>query len=137
LSRILGIDYGERRIGLALSDPLSIIAKPLKIIDRRVFPDFIVKILNVAIEKDVNKIVVGVPFTLRGTRSKQTDIVLQFIEELTLAGKIPVFGQDERLSTIAAEKSLREQGVKTGHEKGRVDETAAAIILQEYLDTQS
>ena len=137
MSRILGIDYGERRIGLALSDPLSIIAKPLKIIDRRVFPDFIVKILNVAIEKDVNKIVVGVPFTLRGTRSKQTDIVLQFIEELTLAGKIPVFGQDERLSTIAAEKSLREQGVKTGHEKGRVDETAAAIILQEYLDTQS
>ena len=137
MSRILGIDYGERRIGLALSDPLGIIAKPLKTIDRKKTPDFISEILNTSEEKKAKIIVVGLPLTLRGTKSKQTEIVQKFIDELTQLGTIPVVPVDERLSSIAAIKSLQEQGVKTGHEKGRVDETAAAIILQEYLDSQS
>ena len=137
MSRILGVDYGERRIGLALSDPFGIIAKPLRVIDRKKTPDYLSAILETAKEKDVNKIVVGVPFTLKGEHSKQTDIVKNFIDELFTLGKIPIIPIDERLSSIAAERSLRLQGVKTGHEKGRVDETAAAIILQEYLDSQS
>jgi len=137
MSRILGIDYGERRIGLALSDPMGIIAKPLKIIDRNITADYISEILNTSIEKKVNVIVVGLPLTLRGDYSKQTIVVQEFIEELTQIGHIPVVSIDERLSSIAAKKSLQEQGVKTGHEKGRVDETAAAILLQEYLDSQS
>ena len=137
MSRVLGIDYGERRIGLALSDPMGIIAKPLKIIDRNITADYISEILNTSIEKKVNVIVVGLPLTLRGDYSKQTIVVQEFIEELTQIGHIPVVSIDERLSSIAAKKSLQEQGVKTGHEKGRVDETAAAILLQEYLDSQS
>jgi putative Holliday junction resolvase len=76
-------------------------------------------------------------FQLRGEHSQQTEIVNKFIEELFSVGKIRVIPIDERLSSVAAKLSLREQGVKTGHEKGRVDETAAAIILQEYLDSQS
>ena len=137
MSRVLGIDYGERRIGLALSDPMGIIAKPLRIIDRKNTTDYISEILNTAKEKNANIIVVGLPITLRGKQSKQTKVVQKFIEKLTQLGKIPVVPVDERLSSIAAKKSLQLQGVKTGHEKGRVDETAAAIILQEYLDSQS
>ena len=137
MSRILGVDYGERRIGLALSDPFGIIAKPLTVIDRKKTPDYLSAILETAQEKDVNKIVVGVPFTLKGEHSKQTDIVKNFIDELFTLGKIQIIPIDERLSSIAAKRSLQLQGVKTGHEKGRVDETAAAIILQEYLDSQS
>ena len=137
MSRVLGIDYGERRIGLALSDPMGIIAKPLGIIDRKKTTDYISEILNTSKEKNANIIVVGLPLTLRGKQSKQTEIVQKFIEKLTQLGKIPVVPVDERLSSIAAKKSLQLQGVKTGHEKGRVDETAAAIILQEYLDSQS
>ena len=137
MSRVLGIDYGERRIGLALSDPMGIIAKPLRIIDRKKTTDYIAEILNTSKEKNANIIVVGLPLTLRGKQSKQTEIVQKFIEKLKQLGKIPVVPVDERLSSIAAKKSLQLQGVKTGHEKGRVDETAAAIILQEYLDSQS
>ena len=137
MSRVLGIDYGERRIGLALSDPMGIIAKPLRTIDRKITTDYIAEILNTSKENNANIIVVGLPLTLRGKQSKQTKIVQKFIENLTQRGKIPVVPVDERLSRISAKKSLQLQGVKTGHEKGRVDETAAAIILQEYLDSQS
>ena len=136
MSRILGVDYGERRIGLALSDPLGIIAKPLKVIDRKKTSDYLSEILETAKEKDVKRIVVGVPFTLKGEHSKQTDIVKKFIDELFTLREIQIIPIDERLSSVAAERSLQLQGVNTGHEKVRVDETAAAIILQEYLDSQ-
>ena len=134
MSRILGVDYGERRIGLALSDPLGIIAKPLKVIDRIKTIDYLSAIIETAKEKDVNKIVVGVPFALKGGYSKQTNIVTEFITELFNLGKIEIISVDERLSSESAEMSLREQGIKTGHEKGSVDETAAAIFLQHYLE---
>ena len=102
MSRVLGIDYGERRIGLALSDPMGIIAKPLGIIDRKKTTDYISEILNTSKEKNVNIIVVGLPLTLRGKQSKQTQIVQKFIEKLTQLGKIPVVPVDERLSSISA-----------------------------------
>ena len=137
MSRILGIDFGGRRIGLALSDPLGIIAKPFMTIDLRINPNYIDQILEVTDKNDINKVVVGVPLTLKGTFSLQTKTVQNFIKELSSAIKIPVIELDERLSSVAAKRSLKEQGVKTGYEKGRVDETAAAIILQEYLDSVS
>ena len=137
MSRILGIDYGERRIGLALSDPLGIIAKPLKVIDRKTTPNYKSAIIEIIEEKKVIEIVIGLPVTMRGEYSNQTKTVQNFINEISGICNIPVTNIDERLSSIAAKKALHEQGVKTGHEKGRVDETAAAIILQEYLDSQS
>ncbi len=137
LSRVLGLDFGERRIGLALSDPLGIIAKPLTIIDRKKTADHISRISEIVSERKITSIVVGLPLTLKGGYSKQTDIVLDFIDRLKLDLQIPVVAVDERLSSVAAEKALQEQAVKTGHNKGRVDETAAAIFLQEYLDSQS
>ena len=137
MNRILGVDFGERRIGLALSDPLKIIAKPLTIIDRKKTADHISRISEIVSERKITSIVVGLPLTLKGGYSKQTEIVLAFIDQLKSDLQIPVMTVDERLSSVAAEKSLQAQGVKTGHEKGRVDETAAAIFLQEYLDSQS
>lgn len=137
LNRILGIDYGERRIGLALSDPLGIIAKPLTIIDRNKTADYISRISEIISEKKITSIVVGLPLNLKGHYSKQTEIVRAFIDKLKSDLQIPVLEIDERLSSVAAEKSLRAQNVKIGYEKGRVDETAAAIFLQEYLDSKS
>ena len=137
LSRVLGLDYGERRIGLALSDPLRIIAKPLTIIDRKKTADHISRISEIVSERKITSIVVGLPLTLKGNYSKQTEIVLAFIDQLKSELHIPIMTVDERLSSVAAEKSLQAQAVKTGHNKGRVDETAAAIVLQEYLDSQS
>ena len=136
MSRVLGIDYGERRIGLAISDPMGIIAKPFKILDRKITPDYISEIHDIAAAQDIHKIVVGLPITLKGKHSSQTQVVQDFIDKLRQTGKIPVVHIDERMSSVAAKRSLQEQGVKTGHEKGRVDETAAAIILQEYLDSK-
>ena len=137
MSRVLGIDYGERRIGLALSDPLGIIAKPLKVIDRKTTPDYKSEIIEIIDEKEVVEIIVGLPITMKGDYSEQTKTVQKFIDEISGICNIPVTEIDERFSSIAAKKALYEQGVKTGHEKGRVDETAAAIILQEFLDSQS
>lgn len=137
LSRILGLDYGERRIGLALSDPMGIIARPLTIIDRKKTADHISRISEIIAEKKITTIVVGLPLTLKGHYSKQTEIVLAFIDQLKSNFQIPIVAIDERLSSVAAKKSLLVQSVKAGYEKGRVDETAAAIILQEYLDSHS
>ena len=137
LSRVLGLDYGERRIGLALSDPLRIIAKPFKIIDRKKTADYISRISEIVSERKITSIVVGLPLTLKGDYSQQTEIVLDFIDQLKSDLQIPIMTIDERLSSVAAEKALQAQAIKTGHNKGRVDETAAAIFLQEYLDSQS
>ena len=137
LSRILGVDYGERRIGLALSDPLQIIAKPLTMIDRVKISDYISLISNIVSEKNITSIVVGLPLTLKGKYSKQTKIVMAFVEQLKLEFEIPINCIDERLSSVTAEKLLQMQSIKTGHNKGLVDETSAAIILQEYLDSQT
>ena len=135
MSRILGLDYGERRIGIALSDPLQIIAKPFTVIDRKK-TDYISQLSKMIVENDIISIVVGLPLTLHGKKSKQTEVVLSFINELQSKLPVPVSQVDVRLSSIAAEKSLHLQNVKTGYEKGRIDETAAAIFLQEYLDSK-
>ena len=137
MKRILGLDHGDRRIGLALSDPLQIIAKPFETIDLK-FAKNIFDLLNSIIkEQNVEKIIVGYPITLKNKFSIQTKKVLKFVELLKKNVQIEVKLYDERLTSQIAQKSLIMQGVKTGHNKGRVDETAAAIFLQEYLDSQS
>ena len=133
----MGIDYGERRVGLAVSDPLEIIAKPLRVIDRKNTSNIFSEILIIVKQRNVSKIVVGLPLTLKGKYSEQTKVVHNFIDQLKQVVNIPVVHIDERLSSLAAIRSLNELGIKTGHQKGRIDETAAAIILQEYLDSES
>ena len=134
MKRILGLDHGDRRIGLALSDPLQIIAKPFETIDLK-FAKNIFDLLNSIIkEQNVEKIIVGYPITLKNKFSIQTKKVLKFVELLKKNVQIEVKLYDERLTSQIAQKSLIMQGVKTGHNKDDVDKTAAAVFLQNYLD---
>ncbi len=135
MDRILGIDYGSSKIGLALSDPLKIIAKPFETIDNISDEKSLEIICNMVDEYFISEIVIGLPITLKNTFSKQTSIVEKFIDLLKEKLSLKITIVDERLSSIEAKKSLIQQGVKTGHNKKEVDKTAAALFLQSYLNT--
>ena len=134
MNRILAIDYGEKKIGLALSDPLKIIAKPFKTIENSSIKKLLVDLEIIINEKNIDKIVVGLPITLKNSYSEQTNKVVEFIKILKDKLKIKIIVVDERLSSIEAKKSLILQGIKTGHNKKDIDMTAAAIFLQSYLN---
>ena len=134
LNRILAIDYGDKKVGLALSDPMKIIAKPYKTIMNNSKESLLNDINQVIQLKDVNEIVVGLPKTLKNTYSEQTYKVKDFIDYITKSLDINVVVVDERLSSIEAKRSLINQGIKTGHTKKDVDMTAAALFLQNYLN---
>ena len=134
MKRILGLDHGERRIGLALSDPLQIIAKPFKTIDLKLTKNIFDSLNSIIKEHDVEEIIVGYPITLKNEFSIQTKKVLKFAELLKKNVQVEVKLYDERLTSQIAQKSLVMQGVKTGHNKEDVDKTAAAVFLQNYLD---
>ena len=135
MNRILAIDYGMKKIGLALSDPLKIIAKPFNTIDNVSYEDCLIQLKNIIKEYSVNEIVVGLPITLKNTFSEQTNLVKEFIDSLKNDLIIKITIIDERLSSIEAKKSLIQQGIKTGHNKKEIDKTAAAIFLQSYLNS--
>ena len=134
LNRILAIDYGDKKVGLALSDPMKIIAKPYKTIINDSKESLLIDINQIIKLKDVNEIVVGLPKTLKNTYSEQTHKVKEFIDFITDSLDINIVVVDERLSSIEAKRSLINQGIKTGHNKKDVDMTAAALFLQNYLD---
>ena len=135
MNRILGIDYGSSKIGLALSDPLKIIAKPFETIDNISDEKSLEIICSMVDEYFISEIVIGLPITLKNSFSKQTSIVEKFIKLLKEKLSITITIVDERLSSIEAKKSLIQQGVKTGHNKKEIDKTAAALFLQSYLNT--
>ena len=134
LNRILAIDYGDKKVGLALSDPMKIIAKPYKTIINDSKESLLIDINQIIKLKDVNEIVVGLPKTLKNTYSEQTHKVKEFIDFITDSLDINIVVVDERLSSIEAKRSLINQGIKTGHNKKDIDMTAAALFLQNYLD---
>ena len=134
LNRIPAIDYGDKKVGLALSDPMKIIAKPYKTIMNNSKESLLNDINQVIELKDVNEIVVGLPKTLKNTYSEQTYKVKDFIDYITKSLDINIVVVDERLSSIEAKKSLINQGIKTGYNKKDVDMTAAALFLQNYLN---
>ena len=134
MSRALGIDYGDTRIGIALSDPMQIITKPyVTLKNDKEFIDELKKIIN---EKEVKTIVVGYPVGMKGQITKQTEKVEVFITQLKSTLELEVIAIDERLSSVSAENILKQQGLKTGHNKSTIDDTSAAIILQEYIDSK-
>ena len=135
MNRILAIDYGDVRIGLAMSDLMQIIAKPYKTIKNTDRNEIFIQLENIIEEKNIGKIIVGLPITLKGGHSEQTNKVLSFVKELKLYMEIDIDTYDERLSSLQAKKSLIHQGIKTGHNKEQIDQTAAAIFLQGYLDS--
>ncbi len=132
MSRVLGIDYGDSRVGLALSDPMKIIAKPFKTLDNNI--DLLFNLKTVIDNNDVTQLVVGYPLNMKGEITPQTKKVDDFILLLESKFDFPVIRIDERLSSVSAINSLINQGIKTGHNKSKIDDTSAAIILQEFLD---
>ena len=134
MGRFLAIDFGEKRVGLALSDPTKIIAKPFKSISYTNQDDLLNKISLIIEQKKVEKIILGLPIGLKGQQTAQTNRVLEFYNLIKDKIDIKIVMEDERLSSVSAKKSLVLQNIKTGHNKALIDETAAAIFLQLYLD---
>ncbi len=136
MSRLMGVDYGERRIGLALSDPTRTIASPLTTLTRRSGkrPPW-AELERLVHEHEVSGFVVGLPLDLEGRETAWTAEVRAFGDQLQRRTGRPVQWQDERLSSVSAERAVRSSGLRRTQreEKGRVDETAAAIILRGYL----
>jgi len=134
--RALGLDVGERRIGVALSDPEGIIATALTVIEVKSEDDALRRIIALAHEHEVERIVVGLPLSLDGSLGPQARRVQSFVEALKVRTELPVVTWDERFSTVDAERVLVEAGVKREKRKKHVDSVAAAFVLQSYLDRQ-
>jgi putative Holliday junction resolvase len=132
--RVLGVDFGNKRIGLALSDETGTVASPLTYIDGGGLAAVSREIVRVCTERRVGKIVVGLPVRLDGRRSEQTEYTLQFIAELQGATTIPVAKWDERLTSVQANRVLLEGNVRRSERKEKIDKLAAQIMLQSYLD---
>ena len=136
MARALGIDFGEKRVGLALSDRLNLIASPYKTLQYISENDLISEIKKIVIDKEIEVFVIGLPLNMKGEDSDQTKKVRRFKNLLAIL-ELPIVYEDERFSSIIAKNSLVLQNVKTGHNKSEIDRTAAAIILQQYLDKNS
>ena len=135
MSRILGIDYGSVRVGLSLSDLTQTIAKPFNTITYKNLDDLLSQLKAVIDNNQVCKLVVGIPYNMKGQDTKQTLKVKEFITFLEDNLSLEVELIDERLSSIEAEKTMHKMNIKTGHNKAEIDKIAASVILQEYLDS--
>ena len=136
MGRYLGIDNGEKRVGLALSDPLKIIATPFRTLLVHNTNQVIRELDKIIDEQDVELIVVGNPLGMKGQQTAQTKRVMEFTDKLSDIG-YKVMLEDERLSSVSAKRVMIEQKIKTGYNKELIDQIAAAIILQQFLDKQS
>ncbi|UCB52888.1 MAG: Holliday junction resolvase RuvX [Candidatus Zixiibacteriota bacterium] len=136
MSRILAIDFGERRIGLALSDPLGITAQGLPTIDTKKIKDVFGFIRDLVAEKDVVKLVVGMPRNMNGSIGAQGEKVREFMQKLAHKTEAEVIAWDERLTSAQSLRSMKEMGTKQ-RKKEVTDRISATLILQSYLDSLS
>jgi putative holliday junction resolvase len=130
---ILGIDPGERRVGVAVADPETRFARPLEVIDRKAV-DAVGRITALVKELEAEFIVVGRPTGLSGRSGPAVESQQQFVTELTAALPVEVREFDERFTSVVADRGLRTAGVKAKDLKSRRDAVAAQILLQDYLD---
>lgn len=132
--RILGLDYGQKRIGISLSDPLQIIAQPLFVLEGLKEEKKIERIVKLVEEYEIKSIVVGYPLTLKGNKSEFTNKVDTFIKKLKDRVQIEVILWDERFSSVQAHRILHEMNIKPSRNKSKVDSMASVLILMNYLD---
>lgn len=135
--RVLAIDHGTKRMGIALSDSLGIIAQPLEFILAEPFPAFLERLQALLRTHEVSQIVVGLPRNMDGSFGPAAQKVQEFVAKLKQATPIPVRTWDERLTSSQANRIMVEAGVRRQNRKEKVDKTAAAILLQSYLDSQA
>jgi len=134
MNPILGIDFGRARIGLAISDELRLLAHPLQTIPAN--KDSVSKIAEIVRDRKIDKVVIGIPKHMSGELGKAAQDALEFAAKLRTQLPCPVETWDERLTTVAANRALSEAGKKTRQTRNIVDQVAAQMILQGYLDRE-
>ncbi len=134
--RIIGLDYGEARIGVSVSDMLETIANPLDTIEERDREKQLEKVIDVIKRERAEKIVVGLPKRMDGSLGHRAEYTREFAEELAKRCSLPLIMWDERLSSSEAHRMLDTGGVSGKKRKTKVDKIAAVLILQTYLDSQ-
>ena len=132
--RVLAIDHGTRRMGIAISDELRTIAQPLEYIPAEPFAAFLTRLRELLIEKNVDLIVVGMPRNMDGSYGPAAEKVRQFVATLSGELNMPVRTWDERLTSVQANRLLIEGKVRREKRKQKVDQMAAALLLQSFLD---
>ncbi|APO47330.1 Holliday junction resolvase RuvX [Paenibacillus sp. FSL H7-0942] len=135
--KILGLDYGDRRIGVAASDAFGWTAQGLEVLERRRDEGEFARIAELVREHEISEIVVGLPKNMNGTVGPRGEICIAFADRLRDELNLPVHLWDERLTTMAAERTLIEADVSRKKRKQVVDKMAASLILQNYLDANS
>ncbi|MHB8172604.1 MAG: Holliday junction resolvase RuvX [Thermincolia bacterium] len=135
--RIMALDVGDRTIGVALSDPMGWTAQGLEVIRRKALHSDMARLQEIVKEYEVTQVVVGLPKNMDGTLGAQAEKVLAFVKELEAALELPVVTWDERLSTVAAQRTLLDADVSRAKRKQVIDKMAAAVILQGYLASRS
>jgi len=133
--KLLAIDHGTKRMGIAGSDALGMMAHPLECIPAEPFEDFLKRLKEILAERETEQIVVGMPRNMDGSIGPQAVLVQDFVAMLKKSVAMPVVMWDERLTSAAAEDRLRDAGVTAREARKKVDASAAAILLQDYMDS--
>src|SRR5215469_13256661 len=135
MNPILALDFGRARIGVAISDELQLLAHPLETISADQQPA--ARVAEIVREKKIDHVVAGMPKRMNGQLGSASAEVVEFVKKLRAILPCPVVTWDERLTTAAAHRALRDAGKKTRHTRGYVDQIAAQMILQSYLDRRA
>ena len=138
--RIMGLDFGSKTVGVAISDPLLITAQGIEIIRRKEenkLRQTLARIEELIVEYGVEEIVLGLPKNMNATEGERAELTKEFQEKLERRTGLPVILWDERLTTVSADKTMMEAGIRREHRKDYVDMIAAVLILQGYLDLRS
>ena len=133
--RILALDHGTVRVGVAVSDELGMIARPLEFIAAEPEAEFFQRLQQLLAELKPEQIIVGLPRNMDGSYGPAAEKVRVFVAQLRAVVSVPIRTWDERLTTVQAQRTLRQAGHKAKDQKGKLDQTAAAILLQSYLDS--
>ncbi len=135
LFRLMGVDFGDVRIGIALSDPLQIISQPFKVIPNN--DDTFSEIIRIIKSEEVGKIILGLPQNLSGEDTKKTLEVREFAETLKNKVDVPVIFWDERYTSVEANEELKQMGYTITESRKVIDKVAASIILKSYMEEQA
>lgn len=138
--RIMGLDFGSRTVGVAISDSLLLTAQGVEIIRRKEenkLRQTLARIEELIVENEVDEIVLGLPKNMNDTEGVRVELTKEFKEKLERRTGLPVYFRDERLTTVAADKAMMEAGIRRENRKDYVDMIAATLILQGYLDRRN
>ncbi|MEJ2745795.1 MAG: Holliday junction resolvase RuvX [bacterium] len=134
--RLLALDVGEKRIGKAMSDPLGITAQRAGTIDRGAIEETLSNLRDIVIQNEIGAVIVGLPLSMDGSKGKSAASVEGFADKLKRALTVPVILWDERLTTAEGDRLMKSAGISRKKRVGCLDEIAAQLILQSYLDSR-